>query len=163
MKNRKSIYLLLPLAIVVWGLIIYKIFTYIHGSKYTYSTQLLYSQSDSAQANPDTIKLIASYRDPFLGNTSVVTPVNISKHNAGLTKEDFFPQTNQVKWPDIIYNGLITGKQGNEKIGLVIINNRNYLVRRGEIREDALFSDPFPDSIVVFFQKQRRIIKKYHP
>lgn len=161
MRNRKLIFVLLPLAIFIWGLIFYKIFMYINGD---HTKPALYQKGDSLPANPifhDTITLIAHYRDPFLdvfearGNT-----VKSMKAQENIRKEDLFPQLRKVTWPDLIFRGIIVQKGSTQPTGLLVINGVNLLIKNGETYQNVRIHNIYSDSVIVFFQKERKTIYK---
>ena len=69
MKNKKLTYILVPLVLIVWGLIIYRIFNTIHN---TDDSPLLNTPIATINGEKntllDTFSLQLNYRDPFLGN-----------------------------------------------------------------------------------------------
>ena len=66
MKNKKYIYLLIPLTIVIWGLIIYKIVSYKGDGYESFKKEIKNNNTQDIIISDDTFSLFLNYPDPFL-------------------------------------------------------------------------------------------------
>lgn len=166
MKNKKLTYILIPLVLMVWGTIIYRIVSVGEVDK-DYSKA--YTSLDENETNgilTDTFEIHTNYRDPFLGNrtrksissenvqTSFTTSSNIISNNATVSVRS------SIKWPDIVYSGLIKNQKSNKQLALVQIDGQANIMKLGDVVGEITLSKIFRDSIEVKFYKEKRIIKK---
>ena len=66
MKGKKGVYIMLPLVLGIWVMIIYKVYKTINGNKENPVFQIQDGLVTSAKHELDTFIIVASYRDPFL-------------------------------------------------------------------------------------------------
>lgn len=161
-KNKKTLYILVPLVVIVWGLIIYRI---CNNLKKPHDSDMTYRSVQTAMAEDelvlDTFTIIANYRDPFLGKTR--TYRTISSNTKSKKAESKRPQrirTRRIRWPVIVYNGVISDESKGKNIALVSINNNSYLMKTGEINEEVTLLIIFPDSIRVEYQEEVKTFVK---
>jgi hypothetical protein len=164
MKNKKLMYILLPLAIIIWGLIIYKIISNYTGDDDTG----IVSNNNKTNALPvniaDTFSLILNYPDPFLKGevqvtnyTKTVQPqVNYNKtRTTGKTKE-----IKKVNWPLIVYGGIIKNKANNKTCSIIKINNIEYIMSVGDVCKDVKLIKTYKDSVLVMYDNAIKTIVK---
>ncbi len=153
MKNQKLTYLLLPLAIIIWGFIIWKIF-------FSNSTQVQYAVSKPVQNLQDTVlqsehavkALQLNYGDPFLKrNVSVVKSNETEKKK---TEKKVFNRV--VRWPQIEYKGMVSGNGKNSGVGMILIGNKNFLVRRNQDKNGIHVLEIYKDSILLELDQDQK-------
>ncbi len=110
----------------------------------------------------DSVKLIANYRDPFLGikQTQVKNDI-LSRPNS--KKKAFVDKQKkeiQVQWPEVIYGGVIINSSNSENTAMVKINGKEYLVRTGQKLNGLEFLSVYKDSLIVEFKKAQKTIIK---
>ncbi len=163
MKNKKLIYVLLPAAVLIWGLILVKIILRIKRPEKNIQRHQSIIQPGADAKQKDTICLIADYRDPFLGDGN--TQVNSSrkvvepKDRAFKLRKD---PVQSVQWPEIVYNGTITNNRDDRHTGLVRLGDTDFLIHKGDLVKNILFVEIFPDSINVKYQGESKTIMKKH-
>lgn len=163
MKNKKiTIYLLLPVTVVIWGVVAFSIVGKLNGDK---SQQVEYFREIQVTEDinlRDSIVLIANYRDPFLGNSatrkSQAPKVKTSLHEKAFT--DKRKTQKPVQWPEIIYGGVIINTQQDKNTGLVKLDGKEYLVHVDEQINGIVFLSIYKDSIRVEYLKHRKTIVK---
>jgi hypothetical protein len=124
LKNNKNIKILLPLVVIVWGILLYKV---IDG--FTSDEVLLSQTTKSSFVAPkiqqkDTFSLLPLESDPFLGtmyNKSIRTNTN----KGSKTKEE-------VLWPSISYFGIVDDKDSKSSVYVIGINGKQHLLKRGD-------------------------------
>ncbi len=147
MKNKKVIYVLMPIVLVVWGYIGFKIFTY--GEDDISIEPIKIDQIiTSNQEKPETKTLALNYPDPFLKGTSYsnLNRNKIPKNTVISTKK--LPQ---VKWENITYNGFIKNQNNEKKIALIGVNGRQVL---------AGISDQLKEFEIISIQQDSVLLKK---
>ena len=157
MRNKKTLYILLPAVVLIWGLVFYKIFSGINKTPENTFKQPIKKNTNAANEKNDTIQLIANYRDPFLGAPAMkskkITDVNqLMKNNPFLV--------GIINWPDIKYGGIINNKNKNKTIVLMSINNRSYLVSKGDTLKEIKVKDIFRDSIQLIYRNMNKTYRK---
>lgn len=162
MKNKINI-ALIALVLGLWGTVAYK-----HIYKYFASTEIINLESErSNQINfneikKDTFLLESISRDPFLNKKNYIEPVftesqtKIEKPIAIKIPEVYKPE---IICPNIEYFGFIKSNNKNDELILVKISNRLYKSRKNDLIEDVLLEKVARDSIVVFFNKKRKVVK----
>ncbi len=166
MKNKKTLYFLIPLVVFIWGLIFYKIFAYM-GDKNpdNLDTRSFNIKSDSI-IEIDTFKLLANYDDPFLDKPYQLEGINEYQQNPDevIKKEPVIPKKIEVKslvpWPQVSYGGIIKNNISNKTIVIVNINGSGKIMTAGETVNGVLLKKIFKDSIIVEFNKETKIFKK---
>ena len=158
MKNKKVVYVLLPIVIIVWGIVFYRIFSVVNpsGAQFTPTSNL---SNDLGVENSlvDTFTIIANYRDPFLGKV-----ISSEKHivgNASInipTKPLVIPKS----WPAINYGGMIKIIKSSQQTALVYINGESKMMKMGDVETEVQLLKIYADSIEVMFQKGKRMVKK---
>ena len=159
MKNKKIIYVLLPLTLIIWGMIVYKIFfntdTQEESSSFVQSKRV----KNSAVTSTDTFTLLLNYTDPFLKQERRVTP-----NNGSTTKKTTEPKpqknTEVLNWPIVKYGGLVKQVNKENELAIVSINGSSTFMKTGETVNDIKLIRIYNDSIIVSFQTQKRTIKK---
>lgn len=170
MKNKKSTYLLIVAVLVIWGAIIFRIFSHVHGTDDVDTVPLTFQPDSTFMLADSGYTLKLNYKDPFLkggylasapsANNSVQknTTSNIRRRiRQNQTPE---PVKQAVVWPEIVFSGIILNDKTNEELGLVQIGESSYLFREGEIKNELHLLNLYPDSIQVKFQEEVKTIKK---
>ncbi|GAB3909911.1 hypothetical protein [Mucilaginibacter boryungensis] len=158
MKSKKMTYVLGLLVLVVWGMIIYRIFTSIadHDDSKTASTaqSTIKEPYNDYSATKDTGKLMLNYRNPFsaVAKDTVVLPKLKS-----LINPKNLPQT-VVNWGFIKYSGFIRNPKSNKLIALMVVNGKNIMLAEGETAEDVKLLKNFKDSVKISYKNKTRFI-----
>lgn len=128
MKNKKTLYIMIPLVVAIWGLIIWKIIDYQPSDRDAISQFLPAIE----EIMSDTVKyeLSFDYRDPFLRSSgrSASAGKPKSKQRANNIKQvDLTKETPITKPATLIYRGEISGHR--YKVGLLEMEGNKVLVR----------------------------------
>ncbi|NJK96556.1 MAG: hypothetical protein HC905_18015 [Bacteroidales bacterium] len=159
MKNKKFIYILLPLVLLVWGAIIYKVFLEgkDNNAVLAISKPKILTENSALQ---DTFTLFCDYRDPFLGQGASKSALSNSdrfknkQSNSQNTVERLILQ-------DIRFYGLISNAKDKKKIGLMKHQNKEILIREGEVLNNEIkILRLFTDSLVFSFQNRKQTVKR---
>lgn len=154
MKNKKVVILLLVLAAGVWGTVLYKIFKAVGKSD---DVQLKVSErkSDILSSLKDTFSIVADYRDPFMGKRPLELPKKVVSSEP---RPKPVPVATAVKWPSVRYSGMIRNQA--KELALVKIDQKNLVMKAGDSMSGVELKNIFRDSIVVFYQKEKKVIIK---
>jgi len=158
MKNKKLLYFLLPAAVVLWGIIIYKVFISV-GTESEAAVDFSQGNRQSFVTTDTIFKLKADYPDPFLkrympGSTS--KPVEPAGEKKTVTAQPVAAKP--VNWPEISFGGKIENNDSRSEIYLISVNRRNYLVNVNGQVSDIKLVKASEDSVVVQMLGQSKTI-----
>lgn len=160
MKNKKSIYILGPLVLLIWALVIYRIFSYSAVVIAEPSLRIESSPEDMSTFEPDSFVLHADYTEPFLIDEKTYLS------NARPLREKDKKQVEEVipelpKWPSIAYLGTIGNKKKRKQLSLIKIGDKEYFFKQGEEKEEIMLLKNYGDSVKLRFQgAQEKVLKK---
>lgn len=157
LKNKKVIYFLLLLVVLIWGVVFYKIF-----SNFSEKKVVLKSLSPPSfaigEGNIDSIfTLSLNYPDPFLKGQGH------QKDNQILLTTNNIVNRPAVIWPNIEYRGSLTNNGKDGSTAFLKINNSDLLVKQGKVYSQTKIQSITKDSILLEYQKVSRwlhIVKK---
>jgi hypothetical protein len=168
LKNKKAVYILIPLNLAVWGFFIYRFY-----SAYTDSDMPL-AESKSQTIKLDglkdsvTYKLSMEYKDPFLKETK-------REFNPESKSNNLYDPDQQTKKaspakppvtvppkqaPDVKYLGLIRNNTSGLSTALVSVNGQSKLIKQNEAIEGIVFKSFNKDSLVARWGKERIVVRK---
>jgi hypothetical protein len=160
MKNKKLTYFLGLIVLVVWGMILYRIFDASNGNNDD-NTQTTFNKPAKEPYNDftipkDTTHLQLNYRDPFglikLKDTVELTVKNHHKDIVTLTVKP------AVNWSFIQYSGYIRNPGSKKLIALVRINGKNEILSEGDTKDQIKLIKNMRDSIKIIFKGQTKFI-----
>lgn len=150
MKNKKNIYILLPLVLGIWGLLIYNFFSYLNPEEIVLPEDNFQISDEIKYTEPDTTTIDINHRDPFSGKMTTkyseaderkVTNVSSVKSNSeGPKVED------DLK---IQYKGIVSDVSDKVKVFMVIINGKTFLMKQGDKELDIKLIKGNRESIVI--------------
>jgi len=166
MKNKKLVYILLPVAILIWGGIIFKIISY-YFDKNTPDIVMTDNTMMNFPKNAiDTFSLLLNYPDPFLKSMAVFSnPGNVSyqrnnsKSTVGLNNRNT-KEIVKVNWPAIVYGGIIKNKESKKTCSIVKINGVEHIMSVGDVYNDVHLLKLYKDSVVVSFKNNKKTFVK---
>jgi len=157
-KNKRINYLLIPLVILIWGIIIYKIF-FTNKSYSTNQSQIILSQKNKIKPLANrTYKLTLNYLDPFLKgevDTEVIDEVNDNNYYGYNT--DQLTGNNYIQWPAVKYFGL--SQNNKSKVGWLNIDGKSILVHNGDEHNNVYVKKIMGDSILLQFKGEFKTFK----
>ena len=131
MKSKKSIYILLPIVLIIWGILIYQFFSYTSSEIIEVQEELpLFVKIDYKE--PDTTALDVNHRDPFTGKLENAkyngSPSNKKVTNPPKIKTETTPEVQT----QIEYKGIVSDVANKKKVFMVVIDNQTYLMKQGD-------------------------------
>jgi len=166
MKNKKLVFLLLPLACAVWGVVMYRIMQAFDNS----SDQVDVEQQEIPKAIvtekvlPDTFSLMLGYKDPFLNGVRkdppvIFQPISLPPKSAPVVKSNTSPESAVApEWPQVEYMGLIENKVQRTKVAMVSIGGVHHLLQEGQVVKRVRVLEVMKDSMKVSFGKEVKCI-----
>jgi hypothetical protein len=162
MKNKQMIYVLLPLVLIIWGFIAFKIIRQVKHKQNPPQDNQAIQKASSMESVKDTFSLILEYRDPFLHG--MLRPPSISSTNPNnllSNKTNLSSETKPVVVvPNTKYFGLVTNSKNKQKLALIKINEKDYIAKEGEVVAEEKISKLFADSMIILYHKTKKTIPK---
>lgn len=161
MKNKKTVYFLVPIVLAIWGMIGWKVYAAIGGREKDVSIPSAEKKIKISTGISDTLELIANYRDPFLDR--MLERTNLPKQNSSqkAQKEKLLEVPKQeLKWPKIIYHGLVK-KSGSERtLGFLGVDGKSHFVKSGDDVGNLKVGKIWKDSVEVFWGREKVVFRK---
>jgi hypothetical protein len=144
LKNRKSLYVLLPFLVIIWGLLGYRVYSIFFSQSKNINPKIYSSRVKSeiiaARYIPE-----MRYDDPFLKSERVKRNVSSSsKMEKHVVKE-----VEKTAPPPITYRGFIHGKNNDKTQAVIKFNSNIYIVGIDDVVETFTIKTITPDSIIV--------------
>ncbi len=178
MKNQRAVYLLLPLVLLIWGLIGWRVWSATEEPAAGPAVSFATRQPVAAPARRGFPKLLLTYADPFravAGSEPVPTqaapvlpaagpalaaPAN-SASGLNLPIRPITPAlptttTPPPSWPPITYLGVIAHAEGKAQVALLTINGEETALKIGREVQGIRLLRLFRDSVQVVRGKQQR-------
>lgn len=145
MKSKKSLYILLPIVIGIWAMVIYQFISFGHAEVQLMQMQQVKPLQDLTIQKQDKDPIVVDYRDPFLGK------IYSKKKKKGYKTKTVKPP---VVWPQIKYKGLVSS--GKNTIYMVMINNKDEILKLGNSKEDVVLKKASKKSITVQYKGEHK-------
>jgi hypothetical protein len=158
MKNKKSIYILLPIVLLVWGGVLYQFFSFTTADEVlkNYTTELNIKPFKLKEKN--TFSINVNYRDPFLGKMHVV-PQEASKSKKINPKTSIKTKIEEIIiWPTIQYKGIVSDTKDKIKIYMLIIDGKTCLMKKGGFEKEVFLKDGDKESIYIEYKENLNLI-----
>jgi len=142
-KNKKSLYILLPLNLLVWGFIAYKIISSLGADELPEMEQVAVSGGRVDVGDTTGYVLSLNYEDPFLKQE----PERRSNHQQERAKptQVTAPPKQPVKAAapetDIKYLGIVQNKTSGLTMAMISINGNSHVIKKGEVAEGIKVQD----------------------
>ncbi len=157
MKNKKLVKILLPLVFIIWGLIIYRVISYVTGNNTVDIVNVKSAYHIKNKTQTDTFTIVANYRDPF--DTETIKKKVAKKNPSKKTNNKQAKKTEpKIIWPHITYKGRVQNNSSSKKLSILKINNKNYMMFENEEKENVLLKKIYKDSAIVEYSNQQKII-----
>lgn len=148
MKNKKSIYILLPLVLFIWGAILYQFFSFTSSEDIPPVISNGISLKPIKMVKRDSIAINTNYRDPFLGKMYSTEKVKSTKKKASSKKLE------PLVWPTIQYKGIVSDTKEKSRIFMLVINNQTHLMKKGQTENEVYLKEGDRESVYVKYKGQ---------
>lgn len=147
MKNKTSLYILFPVVVLIWGLVIWRVVG-------AFSEESVpFPQSSGIQNKPieiikrDTFSLVSVERDPFLD-------IPLNKENVPIkTGKVVKPE---VIWPSITYLGQVSDTKISSRVYVIKINEQQYILGPGGEAEGVKLLKVKGEKVSLVYQGSRK-------
>ncbi|MGV8947180.1 MAG: hypothetical protein ACOH1N_12175 [Lutibacter sp.] len=153
MKSKKNTYFLIPVALIIWAFIGYKIYATLNSNN-----DVNIVDNNTIEFKPEEIKEVekftinANYRDPFLGKL-----YHNSAKPGNPVKMKVKPM---VVFPEITFNGMVAPKEADRAtLFLIAINNKQQLLSVGKQIDGVKLLKGNSKEITIDFQKNKKTIQ----
>lgn len=168
MKNKKLNYILIPAVLFVWGAIIYNVVSGVSGDEQLPVFDTTPKMEREGMASLDSFVLDLDYKDPFLsrrnhsGVPSSYRGAVSSSASTSKPKKVEKPKgvETPISWSFIAYHGIFTNSDKKVGVATVTINNKDYLMDKGDEIEEVKLLLLTEDSIKISYQGKNAFIKK---
>lgn len=156
MKNKKNIYILLPLVLFVWGAVLFQVFSFTKSDEITPADNPEFTIKPLKINKRESFAINVNYRDPFLGKMYNPETVSHAKtSNKSIKKVIKKPE---LVWPNIVYKGLIADSKGKNTLFMLIIDGKNYYMKIGETENEIFLKSGDKESIYVKYKGNLNLI-----
>jgi len=161
--KKKVIYILLPIVLMVWGTIVYRIFNTVN-NKTTQNTNTIAIANTNFSSDLDTFSINPYYNDPFLRKKLAIQ----STHEQSTltkpikTKEPVKKNEtdNNIQWPSIVYYGRVKNMESEKQFAIIQVNGQSVFMKIGDSEHELKLLKITDDSVEVSFKDNKKIIKK---
>jgi len=154
MKNKKLAYILLPLVLLVWGIVGYKLYIKFFGEENIALMNTEINVEDKSNNYKDHFEIANNYRDPFLGHAVREVSVSVQPSAMPIQRQSVVPAPAikpVVYWPVIKVGGLV-----NEKKFMGTIAGKSVLLEKGEQAQGVIFVKSSKDSVWFKFSGEQK-------
>lgn len=149
LKSKKGIYVLLPLVVLIWGMIIYKVVDAFSDKDPITAQDTVVTFTEIKTTEREKFEIGKVGRDPFLGK--IYQPEKkVVKSNKPIRKKE------TIAWPTIQYKGLVSGQNSSKAIYLVAINGSDQLMNPKSSFAEVTLIKGSSKSITLRYKGQRK-------
>jgi hypothetical protein len=162
MKNKKLTYLLGLLAVIVWGMIIDRIFNALTAEKEVgvMVVQNLKRHEDlnDYSVPTDTTHLLLNYKDPFRLTKQPDTTTKVARQTARIREIPSAPKP-IFSWNFIKYSGYTRTAGSKKLLAVMTINGQSAIMQEGEMASEVKLIKNYQDSVKVTFKGRTGYIR----
>lgn len=166
MKDKKSLYILLPAAAALWGYIIYLVVSGMGGGNDTIiQAAPPIVTTDTLTFGQDSFALSLSYSDPFLKKQKPIktaapttSPANSAPKKPKPPKKPV--EDNTINWPPLTYGGSISGMGSKKEVIILIVGSDEFLVKEGDEVKGVKVNHIAPNAIGLEYKGATKTISR---
>lgn len=154
MKNKKTLIVLVPLVLLIWGLILWKVLDY--QSADGGAGQNMYTSGEDPIADTTSYDLRFGYRDPFLRSYSGSRSSESSKSKVranNIKQVEIAKVANVVRPASLVYRGEIKGHRC--KLGLLEVEGKKMLVSEHSTVGEYIILSVYSDSLTLSYRDKQ--------
>lgn len=142
---------MLPLVILIWGFIIYKVV-----DVFRPDAQVLAS-GDTIKVKPiqlkekDTFSLLPIERDPFLG--TLLRSKKVNNFNSTKTKKK------KQEWPKVDYLGVVSDEKAQSAVYVLQVDGQQLLFKRGETQKELTLIRGNPQEVKLKLKSETKVFE----
>lgn len=151
LKSKTSLYILLPLVVIIWGIVIYRVVGAVSEEPETIENIPVVSKGEIKRIEKDTFSLVSINHDPFLGHYyKTAVPVEKKK----------IPSETKIEWPAVTYLGLVSDSGKSSKIHILQINGKQFLMEKGNSAEGIKIIGSRSNEVILLYKRDRKVFIK---
>jgi hypothetical protein len=160
MKNKKNIYILLPLVLLIWAAVMYQFFSFSSPDDTTLTSSNDFKLKPFEIKKRDSVAINVNYRDPFLGKLFVVQNSNSSalKKKTNIKKAKVVVEVPELVWPKTQYKGIVSDTKDKIKVYMLIIDGQTFLMKKGETQKGVFLKEGDRESIYIQYKGKLDLI-----
>lgn len=158
MKNKKSIYILLPIVLLIWGAVMYQFFTFSNNPVNELEPQTEIALKPLDFKEQDSVPFNVNYRDPFLGKTFNKPGTKSTKSNSNKVQKKIAQPIEAIVWPTIIYKGIVSDTKEKNKVFMLIIDGKTFLMRAKNNENGVFLVEGDRESIEIVYKRETKLI-----
>lgn len=151
LKNKASLYLLFPMVIIIWGIVIFRVLGAFGDEVVVLPPTSEKVGEEIKRIKKDTFSLLPIDQDPFLGH-DYKKPVPIRAKSIIAAEP--------VEWPEISYLGLVSDAGQSSEIHILQINGRQLLVEKGGTADEIKVLNSRSGEVTLLYRGNRRTFPK---
>jgi hypothetical protein len=161
-KNKKAIYILIPLNLFIWSFFAYRIYAAYTETEVPQIKELPLARSE--RLDNDTVKynLSLDYKDPFLKDVKQ-THENSNTVKAVAVKTVAIVKTPTVApkaLPDIKYLGLVKNNSNGVATAIISLNGQSKFIKANDVIDGITFKSFDKESLVAMVGKEKIVVRK---
>ena len=156
MKNKKNLFILLPVVLLIWAIVIYQFFSFSSSNVEQIATTTEYDLKPILIKERDTFSIDVNYRDPFLGK--MYAPHTAKPKVKRIKPMAIVKIEPPVIWPTIIYKGIVSDNKEKIKIFMLIIGGKTCLMHIGSVENEVALTDGDRESVYVKYRGKLNLI-----
>lgn len=164
MKNKKVIYYLLPVVLLLWSVILYRIYTGTSGQPKMHGYPSHASEKILGIPEKKEYSLLLNYSDPFTNHPSAVTKQRKSEvilNASVITDNKLLDHPSNYDWANVLYVGTIEHADKNYSIALLQIQGKSYMLSIGKKTSEGMqLLKITQDSVQLRVGKEKKYIRK---
>ena len=149
MKNKRNVYILLPIVIGIWGMVIYTFFSFTSPEMPIENNIGTLNIKPLVVKEKDTFSIKVNYRDPFLGKMHQPKTAGKKPLKKIAKKEE-----EVIVWPSIIYKGIVSDNKEKKKVFMVVINGQTFFMKENDSQSDVLLKGGDRKTITVRYMNK---------
>lgn len=159
MKNKKNIYILLPIVLLIWAVVIYQFFSFTTLDSALENTTTEFVIKPFKVKEHTAFSINVDYRDPFLGKMNAASTTNPNHKKSTVTsgKKQAKPEETLV-WPTIYYKGTISDSKQKNKLFIMVIDGHNFFMKKGDTENGVFLKDGDKESVYVKYKGNLNLI-----
>lgn len=160
MNKKKLNILLIPLALILWIVIVLKIISLTRPQQLElYTIKPEYDQI-SPNKTEDTLKLLLNYSDPFSSdrNISLKTATKVTENKNSSKK--YFEKKPESPMPSVSYLGTISSGKNSKNSALLVVNGKSVLLSPNDTITGIKVLQCWTDSILLKYDKRIFVVKR---
>lgn len=157
MKSKKNIYILLPIVLLIWGVVIFQFFSFATPDELVTNTSPEFDLKPFKLKERTPFLINVNYRDPFLGKAYSIQQISKVSSNKVKVKKASKPEE-VIVWPVIQYKGMLSDPKEKNKRFMLVISGKNYLMKTGDTQDEIFLKDGDKESIYVRYKGNLNLI-----